>query len=203
MRDRHDSAPEKVWQPGSVVEAKGAETAGGPEWRSGHRNCGAADVPPGDRADLGNHFRMLRGAKDELLDFVSERNAAAALALESRPDAQQSFHRLALHVTFLSTDLMQRCCATGGEAMGNLKRWSGKEDMIPRLVASGLMWVEAGFRRIRHAEDPAGGRAASTPTCSLSFSQKHDESHPNQPPSVLTITRTSPEVMRERFAGSD
>lgn len=96
---------------------------------------------------------MLRGAKDELLDFVSERNAAAALALESRPDAQQSFHRLALHVTFLSTDLMQRCCATGGEAMGNLKRWSGKEDMIPRLVASGLMWVEAGFRRIRHAED--------------------------------------------------
>jgi hypothetical protein len=28
-----------------------------------------------------------------------------------------------------------------------------KEDMIPRWMASGLLWAEAGFRRIRHAED--------------------------------------------------
>jgi hypothetical protein len=96
-------------------------------------------------------------AFDELLDFVSERNAAAALALENRKDALLAFHRLdvpsTLNVTFLSTNLIENVLRNWREATGNVKRWNEKEDMIPRWMASGLLWAEAGFRRIRHAED--------------------------------------------------
>ena len=50
-------------------------------------------------------------AFDELVDFVSERNAAAALTLNKRRDALLVFHRLevpsTLNVTFLSTNLIE------------------------------------------------------------------------------------------------
>lgn len=133
-----------------------------------------------DRADLDIHFKMLREAQgrqageeafDELLDFVSERNAAAALALENRKDALLAFHRLdvpsTLNVTFLSTNLIENVLRNWREATGNVKRWNEKEDMIPRWMASGLLWAEAGFRRIRHAEDLprlASALALSTPS---------------------------------------
>jgi len=136
-----------------------------------------------DRADLDNHFRRLRDAQgrlageeafDELLDFVSGRNAAAALALESRRDALLSFHRLdvpaTLNVTFLSTNLIENVLRNWREATGNVKRWNEKEDMIPRWMASGLLWADGGFRRIRHAEDLprlAVALALSTPSGAL------------------------------------
>jgi len=53
------------------------------------------------------------------------------------------------------------------EATGNIKRWSEKEDMVPRWMAAGLLWAEAGFRKIRHAEDLprlAAALALSTPS---------------------------------------
>jgi len=119
-----------------------------------------------DRADLDLHFKKLREAQgrhageeafDELLDFVSERNAAAALAFEKRKDALLAFHRLdvpsTLNITFLSTNLIENTLRNWREATGNVKRWNEKEDMIPRWMASGLLWAEAGFRKIRHAED--------------------------------------------------
>jgi hypothetical protein len=34
-----------------------------------------------------------------------------------------------------------------------VKRWNEKEDMVSRWMASGLLWAESGFRKIRHAED--------------------------------------------------
>jgi transposase-like protein len=133
-----------------------------------------------DRADLDIHFKRLREAQgrqageeafDELLDFVSERNAAAALALENRKDALLAFHRLdvpsTLNVTFLSTNLIENVLRNWREATGNVKRWNEKEDMSPRWMASGLLWAEAGFRRIRHAEDLprlASALALSTPS---------------------------------------
>jgi len=71
-----------------------------------------------DRADLDLKFKQLREAQgkkageeafEELLDFVSEHNAASAINLEKRQDALLSFHRLevpaTLNVTFLSTNL--------------------------------------------------------------------------------------------------
>ena len=119
-----------------------------------------------DRADLDLRFKALReaqGAKageeafEDLLDFVSERNAAASLTLRDRKEALLAFHRLdvpsTLNITFLSTNLIENVLRNWREATGNVKRWNEKEDMVPRWMASGLLWAEAGFRRIRHAED--------------------------------------------------
>ncbi|MCB1130338.1 MAG: hypothetical protein KDN05_04360 [Verrucomicrobiae bacterium] len=89
--------------------------------------------------------------------ILSERNAAAALVLRGRKDALLAFHRLdlpsTLNITFLSTNLIENVLRNRREATGNVKRWNEKEDMVPRWVASGLLWAETGFRKIRHAED--------------------------------------------------
>ena len=119
-----------------------------------------------DRADLDLRFKALREAQgrqageeafDDLLDFVSESNAAAGLALKARRDVLLAFHRLevpaTLNITFLSTNLIENVLRNWREATGNVKRWNEKEDMVPRWMASGLLWAEAGFRKIRHAED--------------------------------------------------
>ena len=100
-----------------------------------HRGCGAVQqecfahaqsslrdkLRQRDRADLDIHFRRLREAQgrqaaeeafDELLGFVSGRNAAATVALKSRREALPGFHRLdvpaTLNVTFLSTNLIEK-----------------------------------------------------------------------------------------------
>lgn len=119
-----------------------------------------------DRADVDRYFKSLRQAQgaeageeafEELLEFLSERNAAAAVALKARRDRLLAFHRLGvpatLNRTFLSTNLIENVLRNWREATGNVKRWSEKADMIPRWMASGLLWAEAGFRRIPHAED--------------------------------------------------
>ena len=133
-----------------------------------------------DRADLDIYFKALREAQgraageeafDELVDFVSERNAAAALILNERRDALLAFHRLnvpaTLNTTFLTTNLIENVLRNWREATGNVKRWNEQEDMVPRWTASGLLWAEAGFRTIRHAEDLpllAAALALSTPS---------------------------------------
>lgn len=119
-----------------------------------------------DRADLDLRLKALREAQgreageeafEELLDFVSESNAAAGLALKARRDVLLAFHRLGvpatLNITFLSTNLIENVLRNWREATGNVKRWNETEDMVPRWMAAGLLWAGAGFRRIRHAED--------------------------------------------------
>lgn len=119
-----------------------------------------------DRADLDLRFKALREAQgkaageeafDDLMEFVSERNAAAALALGARRGVLLAFHRLevpsTLNTTFLSTNLIENVLRNWREATGNVKRWNEKQDMVPRWMAAGLLWAEAGFRKIRHAED--------------------------------------------------
>lgn len=123
-------------------------------------------VKRSDRSDLDLRFKLLREAQgkeageeafDDLLEFVRPRNAAVALSLGERRDALLAFHRLevpsTLNVTFLSTNLIENVFRNWREATGNVKRWNEAKDMVPRWVASGLLWAEAGFRRIRHAED--------------------------------------------------
>jgi hypothetical protein len=78
-----------------------------------------------------------------------------------------------LNVSFLSTNLIENMLRNWREATGNVKRWNEKEDMIPLWMASGLLWAEAGFRRIRHAEDLP--RLAAT--CPLSLGQSMINSH--------------------------
>ena len=129
-----------------------------------------------DRADLDLHFKVLREAQgsqageeafDELLDFVSERNAAAALVLRQRRESLLAFHLLdvpsTLNITFLSTDLIENVLRNWREATGNIKRWNEKNDMVSRLMASGLLWAEAGFRKVRgHEDQPRLAQALST-----------------------------------------
>jgi len=119
-----------------------------------------------DRADVDRHFKALREAEgreageeafEDLLEFLSERNGAAALALTTRRDRLLAFHHLevpaTLNVTFLSTNLIENVLRNWREATGNVKRWNEKHDMVSRWMASGLLWAEAGFRKVRHAED--------------------------------------------------
>lgn len=119
-----------------------------------------------DRADLDLRFKALREAQgreageeafEELLDFVSESNAAAALALKARKDALLAFHRLdvpsTLNSTFLSTNLIENVLRNWREATGNVKRWNEKDDMVSRWMASGLLWAESCFRKVRGHED--------------------------------------------------
>jgi len=119
-----------------------------------------------DRADFDLHCNALRNAQgkkagneafDELLDFLSERNAAAALALQSRRKDLLGFHALdvssTLNVTFLNTNCIENAIANWREATGNVKRWNLKGDMVSRWTASGMLWAESGFRKIRYARD--------------------------------------------------
>jgi putative transposase len=119
-----------------------------------------------DRADLDLRFKSLSEAQGrqageeafaELLEFVSERNPAAALALQAKKDALLAFHRLdvpsTLNTTFLSTNLIENVLRNWREATGNIKRRNEKEDMVGRWMASGLLWAEAGFRKVRGHED--------------------------------------------------
>jgi putative transposase len=130
-----------------------------------------------DRADLDLRFKSLREAQgkaagveafDDLMEFVSERNAAAALALGARREVLLAFHRLevpsTLNTTFLSTNLIENVLRNWREATGNVKRWNEKQDMVPRWMAAGLLWAEAGFRKIRHAEDLPRLAAALAPS---------------------------------------
>lgn len=119
-----------------------------------------------DRADFDIHCTNLRQAQgkeagneafDELIDYLSERNAAAAHALANRRDSLLAFHGLevssTLNVTFLSTNCIENSIANWREATGNVKRWNLKSDMVSRWTASGMLWAESGFNKIRHASD--------------------------------------------------
>jgi len=119
-----------------------------------------------DRADFDNHCKALREAQgkeagveafEDLIDFLSERNAAAALALRDRREDLLGFHDLdvdsTLNVTFLNTNCIENSIGNWREATHNIKRWNTKNEMVSRWSASGMLWAENGFNKIRHAED--------------------------------------------------
>ena len=119
-----------------------------------------------DRSESQRLFRRLREAEgseageeafEDLREFLAERNAAAALALADRKDEILSVHRLGipstLNVSFLSTNAIENLIRNWRAHTDNIKRWNVKGDMVERWAASGLLWAESGFRRIRHYED--------------------------------------------------
>lgn len=119
-----------------------------------------------DRSESQRLFKCLRQAEgreageeafEDLREFLAERNAAAALALSDRMDEILCVHRLGipatLNLTFLSTNIIENVIRNWREHTNNIKRWSVKSDMVERWAASGLLWAESGFRRIRHYED--------------------------------------------------
>jgi putative transposase len=136
-----------------------------------------------DRADFDNLCKVLREAQgeeagkeafDDLIDFLSERNAAASLALKERRDDLIAVHKLnvpsTLNVTFLNTNCIENSFRNWREATRNVKRWSVKNDMVSRWSASGMLWAESGFNKVRHASDLgalAAALSASVPSSSL------------------------------------
>ncbi len=102
-------------------------------------------------------FEAGEEAFEDLREFLSERNAGAALALCDRRDEILCVHRLGvpatLNVTLLNTNCIENVMRNWREHTNNIKRWSVKADMVERWSASGLLWAESGFRRIRHRED--------------------------------------------------
>lgn len=143
-----------------------------------------------DRADFDNHCTSLRNAEgseageeafDDLMDFLSERNAAASLALKERKPDLLGVHELnvpsTLNVTFLNTNSIENSFRNWREATGNIKRWSLKKDMVSRWSASGMLWAEAGFNKIRHACD-LGALAVALAASVTSTSLRSEDSTP-------------------------
>lgn len=143
-----------------------------------------------DRSDFDNHCTRLRNAQGkeageeafaDLLDFLSERNAAASLALKERELDLLSLHYLnvpsTLNVTFLSTNAIENAFRNWREATGNVKRWSLKNDMVSRWSASGMLWAETGFHKIRHAKD-LGALATALSASVASTSLRSEDSTP-------------------------
>lgn len=119
-----------------------------------------------DRAEGILHFKRLREAQgreageeafEELLDFVSERNAAAAIALSARKKALLCVHHLdvpsTLNGTLTNTNIIENLIRNWRWATGNVKLWEEKTTMVPRWTASGMLWAEVGFRKIRGYQD--------------------------------------------------
>lgn len=161
-----------------------------------------------DKADFDRCCARLRAAQgreageeafEEMTEFLRERNAAAALALEERKDALLGFHGLdvsaTLNVSFLSTNAVENSLRNWREATGNVKRWNEKGDMVTRWMASGLLWAEAGFRKIRNAKDLGELAAAlvlppSTAAAPARSSGGAGPRHPNQ----LTPRKQNPTI---------
>lgn len=150
-----------------------------------------------DRGESQRLFKCLRQAEgreageeafEDLREFLAERNAAAALALGDRRDEILSLHRLGvpatLNLSFLSTNAIENVIRNWREHTGNIKRWSVKGDMVERWVASGLLWAESGFRRIRHHDDLPKLREALARSYSASASAPGSSlrSEPSAPP---------------------
>lgn len=119
-----------------------------------------------DRGENQRLFRRLREAEgkaageevfEELQEFVAERNAAAALALQERKEETLALHKLevpsTLNTTFLSTNPIENVMRNWRQQTGNVKRWNVKGDMLERWAAAGLLWAESGFRKVRGHTD--------------------------------------------------
>lgn len=119
-----------------------------------------------DRAEVQRLFRRLRQAEGDgavaeafqvLRDFLAQRNAVAAVVLTDRKEEILAVHRLnvpaTLNVTLLSTNAIENVMRNWREQTGNVKRWNVTGDMLSRWAASGLLWAEKGFRRVRHHQD--------------------------------------------------
>jgi putative transposase len=150
-----------------------------------------------DRSESQRLFKCLRQAEgreageeafEDLREFLAERNAAAALALGDRRNEILCLHRLGvpstLNLSFLSTNMIENVIRNWREHTNNIKRWNLKSDMIERWAASGLLWAENGFRRIRHHGDlPKLGEAlARSFSASASATGPSLRSAPSAPP---------------------
>jgi transposase-like protein len=90
----------------------------------------------------------------ELVEHVGRHNDTAAENLRDRKEALLAIHRLdvssELNVTFLSTNLIENVIRNWRKTTHQIKNWKfGKDGMISRWTAVGLLNAEDGFRKIR------------------------------------------------------
>ena len=153
-----------------------------------------------DRAEFDRYNSRLRDAEgreagdeafEDMMDFLSERNAAAALALRSRKGDLTALHQLnlpsTLNVTFLNTNCIENSFRNWREATGNVKRWSLKRDMVSRWSASGMLWAESGFNKIRYSKD-LGALATALSTSVTSPSLRSADSTPADNAELIACT---------------
>lgn len=119
-----------------------------------------------DASDLDGYFKRFREAQgaeageeawDELYAYINDRNAVAAKAMQERKSALLAFHRLnvpaTLNTTFLSTNIIENAIRNWRSHTGNVKLWNEKEDMVSRWAATGMLWAENTFNKVRSSED--------------------------------------------------
>ena len=109
-----------------------------------------------------------REALDELRRFLKPRNAAALASLDEAGEDLIALHRLnapaTLQTSLLSTNLIENAIRNYRRQTDRVTRWRAHTDQVERWTATGLLWIEAGFRKIKgHAELPQLLQALATP----------------------------------------
>jgi transposase-like protein len=109
-----------------------------------------------------------REALAALRRFLQERNAAALASLDEAGDSLIALHQLnvpaTLHVSLLSTNLIENALRNYRRQTGRVTRWNRQSDQVDRWTATALLWVERGFRKIKgHEQLPALLAALQSP----------------------------------------
>ena len=122
----------------------------------------------GDHAEASRLWRRLRLAEGEeagresladLKSFLAMRNAAALTSLEEAGDELITLHTLnvpsTLNLSLLSTNAIENVIRNYRNQTAKVTRWQSATNQISRWTATALLYVEAGFRRIKgHADLP-------------------------------------------------
>jgi len=138
-----------------------------------------------------NRLRRVQGAEageeafEELLQFVSGKNSAAAQSLANRKDGILAFHRLnvpaTLNVTFLSTNHIENVMRNSRGMIGKVCRWNPKTDQLTRWMGVALLRAQEGFRRVRgHKEMGQLATALGRAGCAAS-SLRSSSAPPSRP----------------------
>jgi transposase-like protein len=98
-----------------------------------------------------------REALDALRRFLKPRNAAALASLDEAGEDLIALHLLnapaTLQTSLLSTNLIENAIRNYRRQTGRVTRWRAHTDQVDRWTATGLLWIEAGFHKIKgHAD---------------------------------------------------
>ena len=146
------------------------------------------------RGEVVKRMNRLRGVQGreageeafgELLEFVREKNLAAAECLEKRRDGILAFHGLevpsTLNVTFLSTNNIENVMRNTRGAIGRVCRWNPKTDQLSRWMGVALLRAQEGFRRIRGHKELGALAAALGRSGSAASSLRSSSAAPERP----------------------
>lgn len=101
-------------------------------------------------------YGAAQSALQQLLRELMDINPSAAKSLEEGLEETLTLHRLRvprkLRATFRSTNPIESAFDTVGKVCRNVKRWQGGDQYL-RWVASGLLWAESRWNRLRGRPD--------------------------------------------------